>query len=150
MNSYNGFEPKQRMKAFNWLKEQIANGKRQERPNYCEVCSQDQGILMYHSEDYSEPFGDHIGQFGLCYVCHMMIHCRRNKRSWNNYKKYIKTGLRHKPYYKNDWNRFRADILLEKKYEWEGQNPLLSEPNILDKIEKGEYLNYSLGNSGKI
>jgi hypothetical protein len=27
-----------------------------------------------HSEDYSEPFGDHIGAYGLCRGCHVMIH----------------------------------------------------------------------------
>ena len=150
MNSYNGFTPAQRMKAFNWLKKEISMGNRDEKPSYCEVCSQKEGVLMYHSEDYSEPYGDNIGAFGLCYVCHMMIHCRRNKKSWNSYKEYIGTGLMHKAFYKNDWNAFRGNILLMKKYVWEMANPLLSEPVILDNIEKGIYIDYDLIKSEKI
>ena len=150
MKSYNGFSPTQRMKAFRWLKDQQAKGKRQTTPSFCEVCSQDKGLLMYHSEDYSEPFGSHIGQFGLCYVCHMMIHCRRNKKAWYMYKKMISSGFRHEPYYKMDWNKFNANILQCKHYYWEPANVLLSEPTILDNIEKGVYIEYKLGNNEKI
>lgn len=48
---------------------------------------------MPHSEDYSEPFGDNIGEFGLCYLCHMMIHCRfYNRLAWAAYRDTIRSG----------------------------------------------------------
>ena len=76
MNSYNGYSGAQRLKALAWIKKEWANGTRPAKPCSCDVCGQTEGLLMWHSEDYSAPFGDNIGRFGLCYTCHMMIHCR--------------------------------------------------------------------------
>jgi hypothetical protein len=74
------------MKAFNWLKGQWEHGTRQMKPNSCDICTQQNGILDYHSENYSSPFGDHIGAFGLCYICHMMLHCRfKNPKTFQIY-----------------------------------------------------------------
>jgi DNA invertase Pin-like site-specific DNA recombinase len=42
---------------------------------------------MAHSEDYSEPFGDHIGRWSLCYWCHLLLHCRR--RAPEAYLRYV-------------------------------------------------------------
>lgn len=33
-------------------------------------------MIDAHAEDYSEPFGDHIDHYGLCYFCHLLLHCR--------------------------------------------------------------------------
>src|ERR1700737_880157 len=42
--------------------------------------------IEVHSENYSEPFGDHIGEHGLCYRCHQMIHNRfRHAETWAIY-----------------------------------------------------------------
>lgn len=115
MNSYNGFSPNQRMKALRWLRDQQAKGLRDQKPVSCDVCHQTEGLLDFHSEDYSEPFGPNIGEYSLCYICHMMIHCRfRNRASWNIYKKYLREGKQFKPYYFRDWQNFKKDCLIER------------------------------------
>jgi hypothetical protein len=106
MNSYNGFSPQQRQDAFNWLKTQ----KRPE-PTTCHACSQTEGPIMFHSEDYSAPYGDHIGQYHLCYICHMMVHCRfRAPERWLEYKRAVAQGFRYEPIGKN-WPLFTARFL---------------------------------------
>ena len=127
MNSYNGYTPHQRMKAFNWLKEQWACGKRQQKPNCCDICSQTDGILDYHSENYSSPFGDHIGAFGLCYICHMMLHCRfKNPKTFQIYLESLKQKKMYEPYHSRNWNAFRKDCLIDRfenmRYEKVKQN----------------------------
>lgn len=143
MNSYNGFTPKQRYKALAWFKKQIQLGKHPPKPCKCDICGQTKGALMYHSEDYSEPFGEHIGKFSLCFICHMMIHCRhKNPESWEVYKTRLKQGIRYKPFYFNDWNRFRKECLIDKFVVREQeitQNPNLE---MLEKIENKEYVDY--------
>jgi hypothetical protein len=60
VNSYNGFTPQQRAHALRGLNREYAAGRRQ-RPTSCDACGQTEGVIEPHSEDYSEPFGDHIG-----------------------------------------------------------------------------------------
>tara|TARA_R100000773_G_scaffold36307_1_gene31302 strand:- start:1602 stop:1847 length:246 start_codon:yes stop_codon:yes gene_type:complete len=79
MKSYNGFTPKERTDAFIWLKGEYASGRR-EKGKVCDACGQTKGIVEDHSEDYSYPYGDHIGKYTFCYRCHMMIHCRFRNR----------------------------------------------------------------------
>jgi hypothetical protein len=39
------------------------------------------------------PYGDHIGRFGVCYRCHVMIHTRfKNPGTWARYKQDIRLG----------------------------------------------------------
>ncbi len=78
MNPYNGFTPWQRTKALNWSNAEKAAGRRPAKPSACECCGQKKGVLDFHSEDYSEPFGPHISQYQLCFRCHMVLHCRQN------------------------------------------------------------------------
>jgi hypothetical protein len=102
MKSYNGFTPTQRMKALGWLKEEWAAGRRV-KGTACDACGQTEGRIDAHSEDYSAPYGDHIGKYTFCYRCHMMIHCRfRNKDAWYQYRKDIKEGKMFEPI----WNNF--------------------------------------------
>jgi hypothetical protein len=115
MNSYNGYTPHQRMKALNWLKKEWAAGRREKTPKQCDMCSQTEGNLAYHSEDYSEPYGDHIGQFGLCYTCHMMIHCRyKSADIWNIYIEALTDKKCFEPIYGNGWNVFRQECLQDR------------------------------------
>lgn len=94
MNSYNGFSPAQRSRALRWLNAEYAAGRRT-RPERCDACGQTAGALQAHSEDYSEPFGAHIGEHGLCYVCHMMIHCRFSAPGpWERYRRHVRSGYR--------------------------------------------------------
>lgn len=98
MNWYNSFSPAQRQAAFNWLKAEYAAGRRV-RPVKCDACGQTQGLIEPHSEDYAgPPYGDHIGAFGLCYRCHMMIHCRfRSRQAWDLYRQAIREGKQFAP-----------------------------------------------------
>ena len=86
MNPYNGFSPAQRARALSWLKREYAAGRRSP-PTTCDGCGRTEGIIEAHSEDYSQPFGDHIGRYGFCYRCHMMLHSRvRAPEAWARYK----------------------------------------------------------------
>lgn len=115
MNSYNGFTARQRYAALYWLKDMQKKGLRDTTPTECEVCGQTEGQLMYHSEDYSSPFGDHIGAYSLCYICHMMIHCRfKGRDAWDMYIEALKNKVQFEPFYFNDWNTFRKDCLIDK------------------------------------
>lgn len=52
-------------------------------------------MIQPHSEDYSEPYGPHIGQWGLCYWCHMLLHCRyRAPAVFHNYERMLIDGER--------------------------------------------------------
>lgn len=111
MNFYNGYSPHQRMKAYKWLMSQYASGNRT-KPTQCDSCALVDGIIEPHSEDYSEPFGDHIGQYNFCYRCHMMLHCRKN--SIKNFELYclaIKEGSQFQPFFTRDWSKFKRQML---------------------------------------
>lgn len=112
MNSYNGFSPAQRYKALAYHKAQIKAGVKAPKPQRCDGCGTSQGFLAWHSEDYSEPFGPHIGEYGVCYRCHMHIHCRfRNPNAFADYADLILSGKRFMPYMNGHWERFKAENL---------------------------------------
>lgn len=111
MNSYNGFTHQQRMAGFRWLNDEIAEGRRPEC-KLCESCGQDQGVIAWHSEDYSEPHGDHIGAFGLCYACHMMLHCRfKSPERFKQYTEAVEAGARFMAFPGKHWGTFKSAFL---------------------------------------
>jgi len=117
MNSYNGFSGEQRERALAWFKAEKRAGRRDD-PVRCDACGQGLGLMQAHSEDYSEPFGDHIGRFGLCYACHMMIHCRfRNPAAWESYCYAVVDlgGMLQAPFHANDFQRFTTRMLANHK-----------------------------------
>lgn len=91
MKPYNGFTPADRSRALRWLNAEYAAGRRT-RPTRCDACGQMDGLIEPHSEDYSAPYGDNIGAFGLCYRCHMILHCRFNQPV--AFQLYVETVLR--------------------------------------------------------
>jgi len=97
MKSYNGFTGAQRNKAQRWLQQQWSTGALT-RPVQCSACTQTQGRIDAHAEDYSEPFAaGKTDQFHLCYTCHMAVHCRhRNREAWTRYKAMVRDGYRHR------------------------------------------------------
>jgi hypothetical protein len=110
VNSYNGFSPQQRYRALDWLKGEYRAGRRH-RPTVCDACGQTEGIIEAHSEDYSEPFGDHIGAFGLCYRCHMMIHCRfRSRAAWDTYRQAVREGKRFQAMHSRNFPEFSKQL----------------------------------------
>ena len=111
MNSYNGFSPAQRMKALGWLKKEYAAGRR-EPPIACDACGQTKGIIEAHSEDYSEPFGDHIGAYGFCFTCHMMLHCRfRAPDAWSAYCAAVNAGSTFPPFFSRNFPALQNTFL---------------------------------------
>lgn len=95
MKDYNGFTGAQRDKAQRWLNQQWAAGKFP-RPSRCCACGQTHGIIDAHAEDYSEPFAHgKTDEYPLCFICHMMVHCRfRNRDAWDRYRAIIGNGGR--------------------------------------------------------
>ncbi len=106
MNSYNGFTPSQRSKAGRWLRKHWEEGTL-ERPMQCEACEQ-RGVVDAHAEDYSEPYGPHVGEFPLCYACHMMLHCRfRSPDHWESYMHQVDAGRQPARFETRHWHRFQ-------------------------------------------
>lgn len=106
MNSYNGYTPVQRMKAYKWLMNEYALGNRV-KPCKCDSCGLIKGIIEPHSENYSEPYGNHIGQYGFCYRCHMMLHCRfKNPKAFTQYTQEIANGKQYAPFFKRSFPLF--------------------------------------------
>lgn len=112
MKPYNGFSPRARRAALTWLKREYAAGRRTP-PTVCDACGQHEGVIDAHSEDYSTPFGDHIGRYALCYRCHMAVHCRfgRGWRQWDVYRRLIAAGAVLRPFYTRSFGRFAAEHL---------------------------------------
>ena len=111
MKAYNGFSPKLRLESLAWIKEQYALGKLN-KPAQCCACGQTAGIIDWHAEDYSKPFGDHLLKFPLCYVCHMIIHCTLNDpERFKMYHEAIMSGYRFNAYYSRDFDRFKNEFL---------------------------------------
>lgn len=137
MNSYNGFTSEQRLAAFAWLKKEYAAGRRV-RPTRCDACGQAEGVIEPHSEDYSFPYGDHVGAFGLCYRCHMMIHCRFSAgEAWARYLDRLHEGFRAVPLHTRNFGMIRSQL--------SGREPeyVRVEPRpwtVLDGIHAGHYL----------
>lgn len=111
MKGYNGFSPQQRTRALRWLRQEEAAGRRR-RPTRCEACGQTRGVVDSHSEDYSDPFGPHIGRFALCFRCHMIVHCRfSSPASFEVYEEALREGVRFPAMTRRDFQRFRREHL---------------------------------------
>lgn len=140
---YNGFNDKQRTAAYAWLKREYAAGRRV-KPVECEACGQRDGLVMAHSEDYSAPYGDHIGRFSLCFRCHMLVHCRaRNRPAFDRYVGELEAGFR---YAGLDYSRGDPFGRYIKPYLWGGNDGICrpdapgGDPGLLRRIADGAYL----------
>lgn len=67
VNSCNGFSPGEQIRAHEWLKVQGRTGRRTKGTKCC-VYGQAKGVRMVHSEDCSEPYGDPIDCYTLCFT----------------------------------------------------------------------------------
>jgi hypothetical protein len=115
-NPYNGFTARQRSDAFHWLMAEIKEGRRHDAQQ-CMVCGSQKNPCL-HSEDYSFPFGPHIGEYELCWTCHMMIHCRfRNPERWREYMQGIANGFMPAPIRK-DFKKEFVPKILGRKGKW--------------------------------
>lgn len=112
MKAYNTFSAEQRNAAQRWLNQQWASGALT-KPFKCDVCGQDEGIIDAHAEDYSTPFGEHTDRYHLCFICHMVLHCRAtNKRMWAEYQDRVESGMRYSAFHKRDWPSFQRQFLM--------------------------------------
>jgi hypothetical protein len=108
-SSYNTFEWRERQRAYDWLKREWAAGRRAKVGPECNVCGQTKGYLMAHSEDYSAPYGPHIGRWSLCYWCHMLLHCRfRAGDVFHAYVAMLENGERFVNLPSAHWHRVQA------------------------------------------
>lgn len=126
MKSYNGFSPEQREKAQAWLRRQWDAGEL-ERPKKCCACGQTDGVLDAHAEDYSEPFGPHISEFPLCYLCHMMVHCRfgSGATAFHRYETLIAEGFRFPAFARRNFDYVRRLLDLDETV-WAWASPARS------------------------
>lgn len=114
-NPYNGFTPQQRSKAGRWIRRQRANGLRAPHTQCC-ACLREGGSVAGHSENYSFPYGPHIGEYGLCFPCHMAVHHRfKMPDQWNAYRFQVAQGRRYP-----DMTQYGRWIVLFKGH---GYNP---------------------------
>lgn len=82
MKSYNGFSATQRAAIGPYLRERIRDGVVWHRP-CCDACGSTEHVSG-HSEDYSTPYGPHIGAYTLCRKCHNAVHNRgRLAANWD-------------------------------------------------------------------
>lgn len=142
LRTYNGFTSEQRLRAFAWLKSEIAAGRRTQ-PTSCEACGQTRGVIAGHSEDYSEPFGPHIGRFALCYLCHMILHARYSRpRAFRAYVAALKAGRKFPP--ASNWYAVQGMLnALESGGAtptslWENA-PLSVDLSLLERMAAGEF-----------
>jgi len=139
MNFYNGFTPNQRLKALAWLKRQYAAGTRTP-PSSCDACGQTDGVIEPHDEDYSEPYGDHTGSIGVCYRCHMMIHCRfKNPDGWKQYRAAVRRGLRFEALRTRAFWKFCQQLRGVSVPVTQHEPPKVA---VLDLIEAGYYVRH--------
>lgn len=123
MKGYNGFSPEQRDKAQAWLRRQWDAGAL-ERPTVCVACGQTQGIFDGHAEDYTEPFGPHLQAWPLCYLCHMMLHCRfgGGAEAFERYVRILEAGYRFPAFQKRNFDTVRRLLNSdEKAWGWAAQ-----------------------------
>lgn len=91
-NPYNGYTPAERTAAGQWIKQQRARGLRAPHTT-CQVCHRRGGTVKGHSENYSAPYGPHIGEHGLCYPCHMAVHARfKHPDAFQRYAHHMREG----------------------------------------------------------
>jgi len=75
----------------------------------CQCCGQDEGKIMYHNEDYSDPIKYLIP---LCWTCHMMLHSKyRTPKSYTKFFKDVKEGMMPKATYGHNWKNLDIYII---------------------------------------
>jgi hypothetical protein len=120
---YNGFSGEQRARAQSWLNAQWRSGAIA-RPLDCCACGQAAQPIDAHAEDYSEPFRKDVTDgFHLCFICHMMVHCRhRSQEAWRLYRHMVESGGRAIPVGGRHFPAFQQKFLTGKitpgLFEW--------------------------------
>ncbi len=88
LSTYNGHSGEKRERVQQWLNIQWDAG-RLERPCRCLACTQTEGALHGHLEDYDQP----ETFVPLCITCHLVLHMRfRNPAAWLDYCDVVAAG----------------------------------------------------------
>lgn len=104
MNSYNGFSSEKRMEVHRWLRAEEKAG-RLVWPTVCVACGQTEGLFDCHHENYDVP----LSYVGLCYTCHMMLHCRfRAPEAFTRYREAVARGARYPAQFTRNFDVIRA------------------------------------------
>lgn len=94
-NPYNGFTAAERTLAGNWYRTRLRQGIGPQHTT-CQVCLRQGGTVKGHSEDYSKPYGPHIGEHSVCYPCHMAVHARfKYPGPFKRYATQMRDGAQH-------------------------------------------------------
>jgi len=104
MNSYNGFTGEKRMEVHKWLRAE-ERASRLVWPTTCVACGQTEGIFDCHHENYDVP----LSYVGLCYTCHMMLHCRfKAPAAFAKYREAVAQGVRYPAQHTRNFDAVRA------------------------------------------
>src|SRR3984885_11802024 len=130
LKTYNGFNGEKRARAQSWLNSQWRSGALA-RPVACTACDQTAQPIDAHAEDYSEPFRkDVTDAFHLCFICHMMVHCRhRNQEAWRISRHMVESGGRAIPVGGRHFRAFQQKFLT-------GRSPLLYSSGLTPRSAK--------------
>ena len=102
MRPYNGFSGEQREEYGRLLKLEIKKGTIPP-PRKCQRCGQTEGIMQYHTEDYTLPVRKEVLE-PICWRCHMVHHStHRAPAACARYWKQIAEGVKFKPAYRHDF-----------------------------------------------
>lgn len=112
MNDYNGFTPAERNRAQRWINKHLEAHLIQ-RPVACCACGAKDCIIDFHCEDYNEPYGPQTIKYPLCYVCHLMVHCRfKSPKQWKRYLEDLRVGKIFPLFKTRSWERFKELFLV--------------------------------------
>lgn len=92
---YNGFSDQRMQEARRWYKA-VRKAGGGHNHFVCIACLRRGGTVDGHTEDYSKPFGERIGEHALCFPCHTAVHLRfRFPDAWDRYRRNIRNGIRY-------------------------------------------------------
>lgn len=138
--TYNGFGSAIQDRATKFMFQRIRRGEIPNYPEQCMACGQTEGIIQYHAEDYSEPFGDHITAFHFCYTCHSFLHRRDKFRAkWDEYRRMVREGWRFVNFPRFDFHGFRRVYLMQEPDRWPKDQYEPPERFWLDEIDAGQH-----------
>ncbi len=106
MRTWHGFTHEQRMAGDRLVKEAIARGELPP-PTKCSECGQEQGIIHYHQDTYTDPVRY---SRALCWRCHMVTHSEHiNQDACEAYWASIRAGKVWPPVFRHDFKVLAKD-----------------------------------------
>ena len=139
MQSYNGFTKEQRAKKQSYYRKFLKSGLIKKPVGKCMMCGDSKNKVVYHDEDYGEPFDENSWSPPKCYIlcrtCHDRIHKRfASPERWKAYIAHIRRGG-----YGKDLKIYQINKEYKKKIEAIQKNidfklPILRSYHLADKL----------------